>query len=375
MTGIMTSPIAVPARIESGHVGRIPVRNLWLLMLYASELFRQLDQGKKNLEENPDDIPDLVAEMLAHVVEKRLKRNLTYGYHSREDILSRVRGRIDILTTERDQLLARGKIACRFEDLTINTPRNRFVRAALNVIARIVHCRELAHHCRTLSSSLERLGVSGEPPTRTEVNADRFGHHDADDQFMVALAKLVFNLALPTESAGHTPLAAPDREITWVRRLYEKAVGGFYNVVLSPKGWRIELGKAISWQIEMKTSGIDKILPTMRTDVIVENSGIGRRIVIDTKFTSILTRGWYREETLRSNYIYQIYAYLRSQEGKGDPLANNAAGLLLHPSIGETVDETVMIQGHAIRFATVDLGASAIEIRNQLIRMMESQNE
>ena len=31
-------------------------------MLYASELFRQLDRGKIAVEENPDDIPDLVAE-------------------------------------------------------------------------------------------------------------------------------------------------------------------------------------------------------------------------------------------------------------------------------------------------------------------------
>ena len=46
----------------------------------------------------------------------------------------------------------------------------------------------------------------------------------------------------------------------------------------------------------------------------------GRRIVIDTKFTSIVTAGWYREETLRSGYVYQIYAYLRSQVGRGDTL-------------------------------------------------------
>ena len=74
-------------------------------------------------------------------------------------------------------------------------------------------------------------------------------------------------------------------------------------------------------------------------------------------------------------YVYQIYAYLRSQEGTGDPLAMHAAGLLLHPSIGEMVDETVVIKGHAIRFATVDLGAQASEIRKQLIQIVEFPNE
>jgi len=45
---------------------------------------------------------------------------------------------------------------------------------------------------------------------------------------------------------------------------------------------------------------------------------LGRRIVIDTKFNAVLTPGWHREKTLRSGYIYQIYAYLRSQEDNGD---------------------------------------------------------
>jgi len=108
----------------------------------------------------------------------------------------------------------------------------------------------------------------------------------------------------------------------------------------------VRCGGTLSWQIEQKTSGIDKILPTMRTDVALDHAPSGRRIVIDTKFTSIVTSGWYREETLRSGYVYQIYAYLRSQVGRGDPLADCASGLLLHPSVGDAVDETVVIQGH-----------------------------
>jgi 5-methylcytosine-specific restriction enzyme subunit McrC len=95
--------------------------------------------------------------------------------------------------------------------------------------------------------------------------------------------------------------------------------------------------------------------------VVLDHVSSGRRIVIDTKFNSILTSGWYREETLRSGYIYQIYAYLRSQVGCGDLLADHAQGLLLHPSVGGTVDEAVVIQGHTIRFATVDLAASTAD--------------
>jgi 5-methylcytosine-specific restriction enzyme subunit McrC len=266
-------------------------------------------------------------------------------------------------------------VACRYEDLTVDTPRNRFVRAALDAIAKIVNRSDLAHRCRALSSSLKHIGVTGEKPSRSEVSTDRFGRHETDDQQMVAAAHLAFDLALPTETIGTRFLAIPDREITWVRRLYEKAVAGFFDVVLSPDGWCVDAGKTIGWLIEKKTLGIDKILPSMRTDVVLDHHDSGRRIVIDTKFTSIITRGWYREESLRSAYIYQIYAYLRSQEGKGDSLSANASGLLLHPSIHAMMDESVVIQGHEIRFATVDLGATAHEIRTQLLKVVELSDE
>jgi len=363
------------APLESGHIRQIPVRNLWLLMLYASDLFRQLHRGKIATEENPDDIPDLVAEILSRIVQRRLMRNLHFGYQSKEAVLGRVRGRIDLLNTERHQLLARGRVACRFEDLTVNTPRNRFVRAALHAIAKVVGRPDLRHRCQVLAGTLKQMGVTGEKPSRSQVSADRLGSHDADDQQMVAAARLAFDLALPTETVGTRLVGLPDREVRWVRRLYEKAVAGFYDVVLSGSGWRVDAGKTLGWQIQRKSSRIDRILPSMRTDVVLEHHGAGRRIVIDTKFTSILTAGWYREESLRSGYIYQIYAYLRSQECTGDQLSAHASGLLLHPSINEMVDESVVIQGHEIRFATVDLGASASEIRRQLLQVVKSYDD
>jgi 5-methylcytosine-specific restriction enzyme subunit McrC len=189
---------------------------------------------------------------------------------------------------------------------------------------------------------------------------------------MVAAAWLASDLALPTESAGMNALPLPDREETWVRRLFEKAVGGFYDVVLSPRGWSVSCGRALSWQIEWKTGRVDEILPTMRTDIVLDYPATETRIIIDTKFTSILTASWHRDESLRSGHLYQIYAYLRSQTGKGDRLADCAQGVLLHPSTGQMLDESVVIQGHRIRFATVDLASSAAEIRAQLLGLCDS---
>ena len=354
-----------------GHVGKIPVRNIWLLMLYASDLFRQLDKHQRaKAEENPDDIPDLIGEILAHAVEYRLRRNLSFGYRSRVADLSRVRGRINPLRTERRRLLERGKVACRFDELTIDTPRNRYVRAALNRVATAVRSPKLVGRCRTLAATLARLGVIGVRPSRRQVSLGTFGRLDADDRRMVTAAHLAFDLALPTEVVGALHLSSPDREEKWFRNLYEKAVAGFYKVVLAGSAWRVHEGRKLTWLIERKTAGIDQILPQMVTDIVLENGDTGQRIIIDTKFNSILIRGWYRDESLRSQYLYQIYSYVMSQKSNDDPLSKDAEGLLLHPAVDNGIDESVVIQGHKFRFATVDLGADAPMIRRQLLDLV-----
>ena len=351
---------------------RIPLRNIWLLLLYASEFYRHLDGSRRaGVEENPDDIPDLIAEILAYETERRLARNLNAGWRPRQADLTRVRGRIDLLRTETRQLLPRGKVACRFNELTIDTPRNRLVRAALTRLAAIARRQDLAARCRALAARLERLGVAAEKPPRTETAADTFSHFDANDRLMVAAAKLAFDLALPNEQPGATPLSTPDRESIQLWNLYERAVAGFYTVTLSPNGWNVIPGKWLKWPIYNPTPGIESIFPSMQTDIVLEHPARRQRIVIDTKFTDILTSGRGGNESLRSGNIYQIYAYLRSQENGNDPLSLDASGLLLHPSIDEMIDESAIIQGHTIRFATVDLAAAAPEIRRQLLAMIE----
>ena len=130
----------------------------------------------------------------------------------------------------------------------------------------------------------------------------------------------------------------------------------------------------MNWQVESPTAGIEQILPRMKTDIVLESpddrTGEGTsRVVIDTKFTNVVGTGQFGNPTLRSGYIYQIYAYLRSQERQADPLSLTTSGMLLHPSVGEDIDESATIQCHRMRFATVDLAADSLAIRNRLLEL------
>lgn len=340
---------------------KVPIRNIWLLMLYASDLYRYTrDERITSIEENPDDIADLVAEILAGSVERRIKRNLSFDYQAKDAVLNRLRGRVDLLRTERGQFLRRGKIACRFDEMTIDTPRNRFVRAALTRISNVVHRPDLARRCRTLATTLARMGVGSHPAHLNDLSITSFGRLDADDRQMVAAACLAFDLALPDQSEGSQRLSRPYTERQWWE-LFEKAVAGFYRFVLGSRGWRVRPQSHIYWLPQNVG-----ILPMMKPDIILDSPSRSHRVVIDTKFKPIL-----RDGKVSSADLYQIYAYLRSQEDKGDALWTNASGVLLHPVINDRVEESVMIQGHEIRFFTVDLAAQAKEIRNQLLQPIQ----
>lgn len=347
----------------------IPVRNIWWLMLYASDLGPAANPAKLAAEDLPEHIPELVAEVLALAVEERQRRQLSTAFLPRQAVISRVRGRIDHLPTERHFLLAKGRVACRFEELSIDSPRNRYVRTALDTIARLVKPQDLAHRCRALAAGLRQQGVLGEAPSRSQISTERFGPHDQADQPMLAAARLAMDLLLPAEEAGPNTLLDPKRCMHWLRRLYEKAIGGFYRLHLPAGQWEVSTGKVLKWPIEDATAGIGRVFPSMRTDIVLDRRDQPCRLVIDTKFTSVFGKGWYRELSLKTGYVYQLYAYLRSQEGRGDPWADQAGGLLLHPAIDGNVDESVQIQGHRLRFATVDLAGEHLTIKQRLLEL------
>lgn len=347
-------------------LSKIPVRNVWFLFLYASDLAQFRERFEAEVDDSPD-FKSLVARLLCYATEKRLRRNLSFGYRRREDVLRRVRGRIDILHTVSGDLFRRGEVACRFEELTIDTPRNRFVRAALTNLSGWLDDADLGHRCRTLANALGRIGVSGKMPTRSEIASDQIARHEGEDRLIVSLARAVFDLVLPMETAGARSLLKAQRDETEFRKLFEKAIGNFFAAELSREdGWRVYPGKQFTWPVAAASAGINTYLPIMITDIVLENEAENRRIIIDTKFTNVLTTSRHGADRFKTGHIYQLYAYLRSQERPDDPLSLSSDGILLYPAIAFDVDETAVIQGHCVRFVTIDLARPTTEVIERL---------
>lgn len=352
--------------IGDGFVGRIPVRNIWVLMAYAFDLGTLRNQSLKAIDSNPNEVAEIIVRLLNQAVRRRLREGLAPGYEARKEVLRRVRGKINMLDTVAHQLIQSGQISCSFHELTFNTERNRYLLAALKKAAYLAEDSDTAATARSLARTLNAMGVefASQKDQRTPFVGGSFFRKD---QAVMALAHLVINMALPAEEAGNSNAPDPEKEERWVRRLFEKAMKGFFALELNPDSYRVTSGGRIKWPLVAATQGLDAILPTMQTDIVIDGGSPPCRLVIDTKFNEMTKPGWHREQTLRSGYLYQIYSYLRTQEETPPTSWNKeSAGLLLHPSIGVSVREQCLLQGHLISFATVDLAQPAHGIADEL---------
>ena len=350
--------------IVSGSRSRIPVRNLWLLMLYASRLYQRSEIVRnRGVEENPDDLLELVAEVLVAAVERRLQRSLGRQYRERTATLNRVRGHIDLLATESRMLLAQGRVACRFHELSVDNLCNRTLLTALVLGARHVRDKSLERRARRLADTLAQYGVSRELISVREAAQLSLGRNQRDDVEAVDAAWLVMQMVIPAEHKGWASGREPEREASEIRHLYEAAVRGFYRAVLPPE-WHAVGATQHGWPVVDETAGLRAVLPIMKTDTVLET--VDRPIIVETKFVDALKANQYGTPRLDPKYVYQLYAYVQSQHDR-DELSSTAEGVLLYPVVGQHLDEAATIQGHRYRILTVDLAASASAIRRTLL--------
>jgi 5-methylcytosine-specific restriction enzyme subunit McrC len=346
--------------IEAGLAARIPLRNKFVLLLYASDLARYQGEFSGLLERLPNkaeaDFLSLIGRILEFAVQRRLKRNLSKGYIGRKAVLTRVRGRIDLMPTLVNQLMDRGQVACRFEELTPDTPRNRLVRHALAKISSRVSDDSLANVCRTLARELGDMGVLGRLPSTTELAKDIIGRNDALDHLMVATARLVVVPELPWGAKGDRKTGSPtDDLVFW--RIYEKAVARIADMAFPG---RTKAQSQLRWPFDAAAiaSETRALWPVMQRDLVVQCND-GSVLIVDTKFATMLTDRDGRAQ-FKTTHLYQMFSYLMTHDRAS---GQKAHGLLLYPSLGEAeIEHVACISGRSMRLATVNLDAPALKI-------------
>ena len=354
-----------PNSLEVDEDIHVSVRSIWMLQVYASEAYVNGDIVDSAIDALDDELPILVVSMLCDAVEKRLHHELTVGFTVAQAELTRVRGRINLLETHRHRLLDKGRIACQFNELSYDNDVNRYLRHALEHSVRLLRAvpsaqaTSLAFRCRRLIQRLHDIGI----PTAYSVNRPQGRLHSRDAR-PVNIAHLLLDLAIPSSGDGTRAFTRRQFSQHELRTLFEKALKGIYDHHLTPKGWTVTGGETLYWDTEPHP-----LLPMMKTDIILR-SPTGHITVIDAKFTSMYTRK-HRSGTLslKSSHLYQLYAYLRTQEHRGPEWAH-ARGVLAyatHKGLTQETEQHFSFDGHSISTAAMGVELTTKEIRQRAL--------
>jgi 5-methylcytosine-specific restriction enzyme subunit McrC len=348
---------------------RIPIRNLWHMLLYAwneSSLNAYVTLGEV---ESAPSLDALFAGLLVRAMQQRMRIGLGRAYVNETDRLPAVRGRVNFTESLKHHAFEKGEADCDFQQFSADEPRNQVIRSTLR---RLVQSGELGPDQRQANSLRQRLrwldrnleGIRLVELSPGRVSRLRSVQNDHDFRLMLSVCEMILLRQMPLEADGNNPLPHVDRDALLLHRVYERFVAGFYKMHL--RDWEVTSQKRLEWHAQ----DANDHLPSMVPDLVLQNKSTGEMIVLDTKFTaeSLVENRW-GKPVYDSSHLYQLYTYLRSQEHLSEA-HRMASGILLYPAAQHKFSEIVRLQDHILRMECVDLDTPWQEVERQLIELM-----
>jgi len=173
-------------------------RSLLTMLHHAGDL-KALDTASASLSTNTTTLLDLFIRHFAVLLEQQIQQGLLRDYEDVEDTLGQVRGRIDLIRQQRENLFKPHRLACEFNELTANIPMNRLLHTALLVVTRLCSSPELHRHLNALRHRFAGIGTlssTDTAPTAQDLNRlqQRYAavvalaHHFLNGQYLDARA-------------------------------------------------------------------------------------------------------------------------------------------------------------------------------------------
>lgn len=341
----------------------IPIRNVYTLLAYASG-FLELSAVSEVGAIEADTPADLLARLLADGLSALLRRGPYRAYIERAEDVRRPRGAVDVTRTVRCALRSRGRVGCRFDELSYDVIENRVVKAAARLLST---CRNIK---RELALALRAAYFRMEDVADVELSAELLRRARVPRGYrlygmLLDICQLVLANFLPDEQGDGSRLRDFTRDDEQMAHLFEAFVRGFLQHHLDGASIAREYP---SWASASGERTALQLLPRMITDVSVRWPG--QCTIVETKFVRRPLRelaGGVRLK-LRSDHLYQLFAYVKNTRER-EPASINVDSILLYASVGRGLSETLSLGDIRVSVQTLDLSASWADIRAALLSL------
>lgn len=238
----------------------------------------------------------LFAERLLAAVRRGLPRR--YLIHTED--LALLRGKLDVVRQLTHLSVRPDRLACRFDELSENTPLNRVLKAAVLRLTRITRSSSNARRLAELLSRFEFVGDSTDPlsePVRMDRTNTAF-------HGLYRLARFFLSKDWQSTTSGKTMMGFS--LLFPMNDLFEKFVGRTMKRTL---GLPVHLQHPIRHAL-LNEEG--RALFAMRPDIVIE--GVDGPVVLDTKWKRLKPGD--AKIGVRQSDVYQMLAYAHAYDAR-----------------------------------------------------------
>ena len=342
--------------------GRIPIANIYYLLCYAWRHLEESDLVRLEALDSIERIHDLLGRLLAAGTFRLIRRGLDRGYEEIQEDVAGIRGKINVGQTVKRALRARAQVACEYEELSHDVVHNRILRATLKSLLKIRNLHsDVRIEVRRAYTKLE--GISEVALSRHLFQQVQLDRNRRYYRFLLAVCLLIHESLLVNERTGEVRFIDFSNER--MHKLYEDFIIEFYRCEqdcyeVNPRG------RKIAWVDEGTPERYQQNIPEMEADVVLEAPD--RRIIMDAKYYQDALGGRFGGK-LHSDNLYQLLAYLRNREATETPGPKHE-GILLYPTVDESVNIVVRLEGFSIQARSIDLAQSWQEIYERMLAVI-----
>ncbi len=342
----------------------IPIKNIYYMLTYA---FKELKHN--NYEyiagESFDNIYDLFAEIFSKGISYLLKQGLHTEYILKENTIATLRGKLDIQETIKERIAKRTRLACEYDELTINNVYNAILKTTVTILVnkedvKIERKREL----RKLMIYFD--GVHEIIPSMIKWNQLRYDRNSRTYQMIHSLCYFVLQNLLLSTDCGNTKM--PQFSDEHMNLLFQRFVMEYYrkhhpDYKATPK--------QIKWNFCENSINSSNILPIMKSDITLT---LGERtLIIDTKYYSKNLQEHFGKFTVSSPNFYQIHSYVMNED-KGH--TGKVDGMLLYAKTQAEIQPNGDFKtndGNVVMVRTLDLSCDFENIKMELDTLINYQ--
>lgn len=341
----------------------IPISNIYYLLCYA---WNKLDE-KEIVEINADNynsLIDLLTKVLTNGTSYLLKRGLDRDYIEVSEKVNGVKGKMDISSTIKHNLLVQKKTICEYDEFDYDILHNQIVKSTLENVLRISELnRDLKHEVWVILKRFPK--IKSIPVKRTDFQRIRLDRNNSFYDFLLNVCYIINENIKLDESDGKLKFKEFDRDDKKMPYLFESFVRNFFQQ--EQKVFTVSRDN-IRWKLMADIDGDEKYLPIMQTDISLKSTG--RKIIIDTKYYKEILKNHFSKEEIISGNLYQIYAYLKNQENPDDKLSYAAEGILLYPAVDKSISKSFRFESYKITIHTINLNQEWRRIHDDLLEIL-----